>query len=125
MLGAAQANAIRTELAGNLCIPWGIGITADAQLAIAVRPFHELREIPSQVSLDERYLPEHDRAQGPINGEELASVDDLITDATVACPFVDHQGPATHDTALPHATRYHCGMGRHTPPCRDHPLRRV
>src|SRR5262245_64432831 len=125
MLGAAQANALGAELAGHLRIPWGIGIAAHTQLAIAVRPLHELGEIPAQVSLDQRYLPEHDRTRRAINGQELASVNDLLTDATVARPFVDHQRPAAHHTALPHATCYHGGVGSHPTPRRDNPLCRV
>src|SRR5436309_15856209 len=99
MLGATQANALGAELAGNLRIPWRIGIAAHAQLAIAVGPFHELGEISSQVSLNQRDLPEHDCARRTINREELASVNDLITNATVARPLVEHQGPAAPHTA--------------------------
>src|SRR5262245_26297606 len=118
VLGPAQPNAFGTELPGDLRVAWCVRVAPHPELAITVRPFHELRKVASEVGLNEWCLAQDHLTSRAVDGQELIRLNYLVANAAVARSLIYYQLPAADDTALPHAAGHDRGMRRHTAPRR-------
>ncbi len=104
VLGAAQADALGPELAGDRGVVGGVGIGADLEPAVLVDPFHEQAEVSGELGLDRGNGALHDLAGGAVEGNDVALLDHFaVLVGKLLGLVVDLDVAAARDAALAHA----------------------
>src|SRR5262249_42757545 len=128
VLGPAQADAFSTESDGLGRFFRLVRVGANAELAIFVRPGHQLGELLVDLRLFgfERLINEDlddfARSGGDLTGEyftgesvdadPVAVLQDLVADGHRAFRVIDVEGAAADDTDLTHLPAHESGMAR-------------
>ena len=113
MLGAAEADALGAELDRLRGIVRVIGVGADAQTAILVRPAHDAAELAADGGVDRGDCAVVDVAGGAVDGEPIALVVDLAGELELLVLLVHLDVAAAGDAALAHAARHDGRVGGH------------
>jgi hypothetical protein len=113
MLGAAEADALGAEFARDFGIARSVGVSAQAEAALTISPFHELAEMVRHHGLHGRHAAGDHFAGAAVERKVFASPDDPISNLDRAGAVVDIQRRAAGDTALAHPARDHRRMAGH------------
>jgi len=113
MLGAAEADALGAELDRLRGIVRVIGVGADAQTAILVRPAHDAAELAADGGVDRGDCAVVDVAGGAVDGEPVALVVDLAGELELLVLLIHLDVAAAGDAALAHAARHDGRVGGH------------
>ena len=113
VLGAAEADALRTEFARLLGVGRRVGIGADLHAAKAVRPLHERAEIAGQLRLEHLHRALDDAAVGAVDGDDLAFLERHAARGKRALLKVDADRAGARDARPAHAARNHGRVARH------------
>ena len=107
MLGAAQSDALGAERAGATGILGSVGIGADPQGARGVGPLQDLHHV-GVVGLrrDQRRLADVDGADGSVDRDDVALVEDQLADRHRAVQLVDLDGADAADGGFAHPDRH-------------------
>ncbi len=113
-LGTAEADTFGAEAVAVVGIRDSVGVDADFETTIFVGPAHEAAEVTTEVGgdhLDGAFVNE---TSGPVHGEDVAFVIDLVTDGNGLGFFVDNDFGSASNAALTHGTSDDRGVGGHT-----------
>ena len=107
VLGAAQADAFRSELARLRGILRGVGIRTHLQSPVLVAPAEDRLEIVVDGGCHERHLSHDHRSGTAVDREEIALGQGRFANGDHARVEVDREPFAARDTRLAHAPRHH------------------
>ena len=78
VLGAAEADALGTEVSCSCDILGCVGVGADLECAVLVGPAHDLGEVAREFGLDAWDFAGHDGAGGAVDGDEVVAAEGLV-----------------------------------------------
>jgi hypothetical protein len=113
VLGAAEADPLGAEAAGDLGIVRRVGVGADLHPADLVGPPHQAVEVLGQLRLDRGHAALDHPARRAVERDPVALADRLAARREAAVRLVDRDLGRADDAALAHAARDHCRVRRH------------
>ena len=122
MLRAAEADALRAELARLLGVAGRVGVRAHLQLAELVGPHHDAAELAGDRRVDGGDHAVVDVAGGAVEREPVALLEELAAEAEALALLVHRDLLAAGDAALAHAARDDGGVARHAAAHREDAL---
>src|SRR4029079_15732908 len=96
-------DAFRAEVAGHFAVMRGIGVGADLQRAVLVRPLHDRLERARERRLGRGVLTFHHFAGAAVEPEVVVGAVGLAVDGDGAALGVDLQGAGAGDAGRAHA----------------------
>ena len=113
VLGAAQADALRAVLPGPLGVLRVVGVRADAQAPILVRPREQHGEPGvGDVRYERVELPEKHLARAAVQRHPVAFLDDQVADGGPVANEVDLERADSDDGRLAELARHQGGVAR-------------
>ena len=103
MLGAAQTDALGAQLAGLLGVARRVGVGADLEAAVLVRPAHNAAEVAGDGGVDRGNDAVVDVAGGAVDGDIVAFNEGLAGEGELLVLLIHGDGAAAGDAALAHA----------------------
>ena len=116
MLGAAEPDALGTELPRLAGLARGIGVGAHAERSRLVGPPHDGGKVAGQLGLAHLHTALEHLALAAVDGDDVALPEDLTGDCHGAGLIVDTHRAGTAHARPPHAARHYGGMTRHAAP---------
>ena len=107
MLGAAEPDALRAEVAGAHRVVRVVAVRPDLQAAEGVGPAQQFLELAGDLGIEHRHLSGDDIAGGAVDGEWLAFLDLRAAGGELALDQVDLHRLRAGDAGLAHASRDH------------------
>ena len=106
VLGPAQPDALRAELARLLRAGRVVGVGAHPQAPQLVGPLEDAVEVLVDARVDQRHVLDRHAALGAVDGDEVAVVDRRAVDGDRLGPEVDLERARAHDRRPAHAARH-------------------
>ncbi len=122
MLGAAQADPLGAEAAGDLRVMGRIRVGAHAERTYLIRPFHDGPEVPGKLRIDRGHLAEHDVSGAAVEGDKVALFYRFVVCLEYPFLIINLKLAAAGHAAFAHAARDDRRVRRHAPPGREDPL---
>ena len=113
VLGAAEADALGTELAGLGGVPGRVGVGADPEPPEPVRPAEDRLEVLVDRGRHERDCPDDHPARAAVDREQVPLSQLDVAERHSARDRVDPEHLAARDARLPHPAGDDRGVGRH------------
>ena len=110
VLGTDQAHALGAEVTGDTGVMGIVGVGADLQLTILVRPLHDGGEVAGDVSLFGLQLAQIHVAGGAVQGDVVALTDDVAGQSGGLGVLVHDQAGDTGHAAAAHAAGHDGGV---------------
>ena len=113
VLGPAEADALRSELARLRGVFGRVGVRPHAQPAQAVGPLEDRLEVLVDRRRDERDRTDDDAPGAAVDGDHVAGPEVVLADPHRARCDVDREVLAPRDAGLSHPARHDGGVRRH------------
>jgi hypothetical protein len=123
VLGAAQADPLRAELAGKHGVVRVVAVGPHLHAPERVRPAQQLLQLPGDLRVDHGDLSGDHPPGAAVDGEVLTLLDGGAPGGELPLGEVDPHRLGAGDTRLAHAPRHHRGVRRAAPSRREHSLR--
>jgi len=124
VFGAAKADALRAEIAGDGRVARRVGIRPDAQLLGFIGPLHDDAEVAGKLRGDRFHFAQHHFAGGAVQRNVIAFGNDVSVDLDGFLRIADFEIAAAGNAAFAHAAGDDRRMRGHAAALRQHALRR-